>query len=461
MIEQKLAIDYISNDSKILVDLFIDNYAENSQTTYINAIRRLKEVINKKEFSELTYVDYEKVLEMFKGTNLSCITSFFQYLFSNDFLKIEDGFEKKFWNKTYLKQHFVNLKESTKEKKQNDYRPALSFEDIEKLITFMKSVSKDDYEDKRLAFCFYALYYMGIQVTSLRTLDAKNFIDGVIKIDGGEILIPTEYFDMFEYYKNRTKSKFSVLDMYIRQLGDKIGINKLIPSQIKSAHDQYSTICPMCGVRYLLEANNWKSVNGKLVCTDCAEQLIESDLKKNYKLSDIDDNSVDILTSKDIKKIEQSVNSFETLRSIIKELTDFDELDEYLNEIGKLGEKYVYEQEKKRLKEAGSKYYDDIDGTPSNDNKNGYDILSYTVKGKPIFIEVKTTPGTGKQSFYMSKNEINKAYETWNSGGIYQIHRVSNIFEKNQEPIVHEVYEWLDEDIFDFEEIVYKVTPKE
>ena len=453
--EGNLRVDGITKDTETLVELFLDNYAERSQRTYVNAIRRLREMTGKKDFTELNFSDYCNAVKDNEGTNEKCLKSFFQFIYCNNFIKDESGFDSCYWDKDNYK--------ANKQKGNNSpivYLPALSTDKIEKLVAFMEQVSEDDLENMRLAFCFYILYFEGIEVNELKSIDANNFNDGEIAIADSVYLLPTKYWPLFEYLKSRNSSKFTTAHLYIAALGNKLEIPNLVPKQIKAAHDQNLLQCPQCGRKFLSFTEQWRSVNGKLMCADCAHTLLkENDVKKNFVVGEISNIDMDILSTTDKKNIEHVVSTFEILQDKLQFPTNYEELNEYLSEIGKLGEKYVYEQEKQKLKDIGSDYWELVDATPANDHNNGYDILSFTPDGEKIFIEVKTTTGEYNEPFYMSNNERQKANEIWGKGGNYQIHRVSHITDKRLISIA--IYKSLDEENFNFEEIVYRITPKQ
>lgn len=125
--------------------------------------------------------------------------------------------------------------------------------------------------------------------------------------------------------------------------------------------------------------------------------------------------------------------------------------------IGELGEKYVYEHERKRLFEINSDYADMVDSTPANDSQNGFDILSYTETGNKKFIEVKTTTNTENVPFYMSAHELATAKKLWQSGANYQIHRIYNIMDEDDSKIGHIIYDSLEK--LHLVETSYKLIP--
>lgn len=75
--------------------------------------------------------------------------------------------------------------------------------------------------------------------------------------------------------------------------------------------------------------------------------------------------------------------------------------------LGKAGERWVWECEKKRLKAAGrNDLAKKVDWVAYNDDSKGYDILSFDEDGTEFYIEVKTTNGGINTPFYISATEM-------------------------------------------------------
>lgn len=132
------------------------------------------------------------------------------------------------------------------------------------------------------------------------------------------------------------------------------------------------------------------------------------------------------------EKISHSISSYDKLRKKLKTPCDFEEWNKYMKLIGDLGEKYVYEREIKKLLDADKPDLAElVDADKAKDHNNGYDILSYTVDGEELHIEVKSTPGPVDTPFYISQNELNKAGTFTDKSGLYEIHRVYNVGKDN------------------------------
>ena len=103
---------------------------------------------------------------------------------------------------------------------------------------------------------------------------------------------------------------------------------------------------------------------------------------------------------------------------------DYEQIDRTNRKIGKLGEKLVFEYEKKRLIDEGAaELSEKIEHTSVIVGDGpGYDIKSFNVDGSFRYIEVKTTGGGINTGFFMSRSEVLKSREIKN----YYLYRVYN-----------------------------------
>ncbi|WP_124221419.1 DUF3883 domain-containing protein [Aquisalibacillus elongatus] len=146
--------------------------------------------------------------------------------------------------------------------------------------------------------------------------------------------------------------------------------------------------------------------------------------------------------------------SYNILKDNIKnQPIDYLQLHEIQMKIGKLGEAFVYEIECEKLK--GTKFELEIDNKKALDPKNGYDILSFTIEGEPIHIEVKATTGT-EETFYLSKNEFRTAEEMKKKGKVYVIYFVRDIMSDN--PNLNIIKDITNNEEYSFEEMNWKVS---
>jgi hypothetical protein len=92
--------------------------------------------------------------------------------------------------------------------------------------------------------------------------------------------------------------------------------------------------------------------------------------------------------------------------------------------LGKAGEAFVFDLERRRLSEADLPQLarmvrwvavEDGDGA-------GHDVLSFTADGQARLIEVKTTNGSARTPFFLTRNEISLATERPAEWQIYRVH---------------------------------------
>jgi hypothetical protein len=92
--------------------------------------------------------------------------------------------------------------------------------------------------------------------------------------------------------------------------------------------------------------------------------------------------------------------------------------------LGSAGEEFVVDLERKRLNEADRPELarsvrwvarEEGDGA-------GYDVLSFDDSRRPLLIEVKTTNGSARTPFYISRNESEAASENPDQWRIYRVH---------------------------------------
>lgn len=92
--------------------------------------------------------------------------------------------------------------------------------------------------------------------------------------------------------------------------------------------------------------------------------------------------------------------------------------------LGRAGEEFVLEVEKKRLEKCEwpelskkVRWVSDEEGDGA-----GYDILSFEPDGRERLIEVKTTNGAARTPFFLSENECQRAAASAESWRLYRVH---------------------------------------
>jgi hypothetical protein len=100
------------------------------------------------------------------------------------------------------------------------------------------------------------------------------------------------------------------------------------------------------------------------------------------------------------------------------------ERDRLNRSLGSAGEEFVVDLERRQLTEVGCTDLarkvrwvaaEDGDGT-------GYDVLSFDRAGAERLIEVKTTNGSARTPFFLSRNECDLATERPGDWRIYRVH---------------------------------------
>ncbi|MCA0365702.1 MAG: DUF3883 domain-containing protein [Bacteroidetes bacterium] len=128
-----------------------------------------------------------------------------------------------------------------------------------------------------------------------------------------------------------------------------------------------------------------------------------------------------------IRNMENKItsSSFKTTK------TDFVQKNIDNKRIGYLGELFVIEYEKEKLKKLNKpnlakkvRHISETDGDGA-----GYDIASFDENGTPIYIEVKTTKGAMNSTFYISKTELEKSKIEKDNYYLYRVHHFD--FENN------------------------------
>jgi hypothetical protein len=114
----------------------------------------------------------------------------------------------------------------------------------------------------------------------------------------------------------------------------------------------------------------------------------------------------------------------------------YEHLHKYQSKIGEMGEQYVLNIEKNKLK--NTEYINRIRQVSQDDNSAGYDILSYELDGTELYIEVKTTD-KNYDSFFITQNELDKSIAYESAGKKCIIYRVINILSNPSHSIIENI----------------------
>lgn len=92
--------------------------------------------------------------------------------------------------------------------------------------------------------------------------------------------------------------------------------------------------------------------------------------------------------------------------------------------LGQAGEAFVVDLERRKLTDSDRK---DLAGkvrwiAAEDGDGAGYDVLSYSLEGQERLIEVKTTNGSARTPFFLSRNECGAAFERPADWLIYRVH---------------------------------------
>ena len=91
--------------------------------------------------------------------------------------------------------------------------------------------------------------------------------------------------------------------------------------------------------------------------------------------------------------------------------------------LGRAGEEYVLEFEKKKLEKfQRPDLLKKVRWVSVDDDGAGYDILSFEPDGQERLIEVKTTNGAARTPFFISENECQRAAASAESWRLYRVH---------------------------------------
>jgi Domain of unknown function (DUF3883) len=92
--------------------------------------------------------------------------------------------------------------------------------------------------------------------------------------------------------------------------------------------------------------------------------------------------------------------------------------------LGKAGEAFVVDLDRRQLNESDRpELARKVRWTAAEDGDGaGYDVLSFDLRGQERLIEVKTTNGSARTPFFMTRNECSLARERPAEWRIYRVH---------------------------------------
>lgn len=452
-------INGLNDDNKKVINDFLDYYdVKSSYTQYRNPIVSMLYHLNILDIPNITYSDYEKTLKFYEITDEpikigdKAKIRFLQYIYAFDVIKNQESF---LWDKRTIKKSFESLVERKEnlQKPREKYKPTLSFEQVQNLKEFINKDFSDNRKTMKLSLMCFLIYYTDCPAGKIKTMRVTDFKKGILF---GKYQIPERYHN---YFDSNFLGFQSMNDSFYKIGVDILGIenpNRLKPNDVLNARKENQLICSECGRQYLNDSYNWVSVNNKIICKNCFEEL-----KKKQNNTIVNNLSKEIV---DTMKIEDNIKAFpliykypEFKSRLLLRSFDFQSYRDFLQSIGDLGESYVLKIEMEKL--SGTPYQKLVDNEPSKHHEYGYDILSYELDGTELYIEVKTEPYNKDNDFYISDNELQTSIEMKSQGMKYLIYRVHNIFSKNENEVWYEVISDI-EDTNKYKMIpyVYKVT---
>lgn len=435
---------------------FLMHYKPISHAHYTGAISHLFYFLGKEDVRKLDIKDFNSIQEYYrnkerKGSQDKYVETFFKYTYVKGILEVPDGFEK-IWIKKDLKKHFERLLKKKPEKVI--YSPSLTVENISKIEDLLAKEYKN-IDMQKISFVWYMLFHTECGIKELKTgSDATKYKNGKLETDGGIYDIPKWIEPLLLHLQEIDYHGFNVNGI-VTKLGKIVGIDNLKPQTIKAARKENILKCSQCGEEYTNINGNWISVNNRIICVYCCERI-----KKKGKIN-IEPINKEILNQTSIIddiNMESIIFTFEELKNKLPKEIDYLKLHEYQMHIGKLGEAYVYDYERKRLLDLGSKYYDDVDNTPSKDHNCGYDILSYDEDGSEIYIEVKSEAYDKNNDFFITSNELEKARQLISKGKKYYIYRVHNVVKNKDDIKLDIIKNLLDSNQYNIEQYVFKIS---
>lgn len=203
---------------------------------------------------------------------------FFQFLFAMDYLENPEGFDShSLMHKAKLVKEFTKDKKTKSNDTSKDYEKSLTTKELIMVQSIIESNSTK-YETLKMQFCWYAIFELGLPIDEVRkNITSDNFAKGLLETSLGKLPIPQKFHHMFHDLSQREYNGFAILDTYIENIGKYAKLDrKLLPIMVKSARTNNLIRCGNCFENYSSESINWVSVNNRLVCVTCAD-----DIKKN------------------------------------------------------------------------------------------------------------------------------------------------------------------------------------
>lgn len=253
----------LTGNSKIIIDTFLTFYNKNSHASLRSSIyRTLYYGLSKDNVLKINIQDYKK---LFPDETKKLLTqeiyrlNFLKFLYAFDHLDNPDGFET-IWIKDTIKRQFSKVNDQEVTVKTAKRRRTLNIEEL-LAIQGIFEANSTKFNTLKMHFCWYAIFDLGLEIEDVRNTTYE---------------IPEKFFAMFNVLsqQDRVNNGFASLDVIIGNLGQLAKIDKkLLPSTIKQTRKVYMITCGHCGEEQPNLSSKWLSVNDRIVCVDCADDL--------------------------------------------------------------------------------------------------------------------------------------------------------------------------------------------
>lgn len=434
--------------SKSKIKEFLNEYySEISHATMRGAIERHLFGRNHiEDYRKITYQDYIRLSRDlsngdFNETSFTNCESFIKYLYANGELINDSGFKDEWFTKDIL-EHFQGNKNRLlgiyKIDKTQKNRTVLNIEELSKIKKFL-DIETENTKTYKQQFSWFLLFEVGLAVEDVRKIKLKEtYNKGILSlVTGRKIKIPQKFHNHIEKHKETSQDSFKAVNIWIKDLGESLQIDiPLKPFNIKNTREKMLISCSNCQQVLIRDTDNWLAIEGWIVCKECANEL-----KKKNEVGNVDSIDNFEIETKDEMNERVFISYNESKTQLLEKSIDYLKLHEFQMLIGELGEQYVFEYEMAKLE--GTTYVDRIDKSKAKVNSNGYDILSFTTKGKKVHIEVKTT-STLNDEFYISQHELEIAEQMKNNGEMYKVYFVKDILGEPQLTIIDNILEEID-----------------
>lgn len=177
-----------------IIDNFLSRYEGKSLIQYKSAVAFIVYHTGKQDLSFLNFNDYQSVQAGIKSSQKSYANAFFQYLYSFDVMRIDEGFSS-LWSKAALRKEIETKRNKKINKEPNSettLRRARALS-VEEIALLNKLANQPHARELITKYCFIwdMLFYTDCKVTDLQELGRSHYKDHLlIASNGDKIKIP-------------------------------------------------------------------------------------------------------------------------------------------------------------------------------------------------------------------------------------------------------------------------------